>query len=99
MRLFIVRLEIKPEAVEEFAEARDKLLAVLEKEKPNGIRYTWCAGVEKTMFVGLLELADGIENPLLGLEAGKEFLANLQRWVTRPPIREEFTVLGTYSAE
>lgn len=97
MPMFIVRLEIKAEALQEFADAREKLLAALEEEKPRGIRYTLCTDTEKTRFVGLLELADGIENPLPGLEAGKEFLANVPRWVVAPPIREELTVLGTYS--
>ena len=99
IRVLIVRLKIKEEALQEFATARNRLLAVLEQEKPKGIRYTWCKGAEETSFTGLLELGDDIENPLPGVAAGKEFLAGLQRWVAAPPVREELTVLGTYSAQ
>jgi len=98
MRVLMIRLEIKAEALQEFTTARDKVLAALEEKQPTGIRYTWCAGAEKTSFVGLVEIQDGVENPLPGLEAGKEFLANLPRWVAAPAVREELTVLGTYSA-
>lgn len=98
MRVLTVRLEIQAEALQEFTVARDKVLTALEEKQPKGIRYTWCAGAEKTSFVGLVEVEDGVENPLPGMEAGKEFLANLQHWVAAPPVREALTVIGTYSS-
>ena len=46
--------------------------------------------------MGWLELDEAIENPLPGMEAGREFMRNLQSWVAEPPVREELSVVGSY---
>jgi hypothetical protein len=96
MRMLMARFQIKEDAIEAFTEARDKLLLALSQEKPKGIRYLWSALPDRASFVGLLELEDGVENPLPSMEAGKEFLNNLLGWVASPPVREEWKVVGIY---
>jgi small-conductance mechanosensitive channel len=49
-------------------------------------------------FLGLLELDEGVKNPLLDIPAGKEFLENIKNWVVEPPIREELSVVGSYQS-
>ncbi|MGA7155846.1 MAG: hypothetical protein WBY53_03315 [Acidobacteriaceae bacterium] len=95
-RLLMAQFTIKEEVLQDFQAARDKILSALSQERPKGVRYTWCVMPDERSFMGLLELDEGIENPLPNLEAGKEFMQHIRGWVAAPPIREERTVVGSY---
>jgi hypothetical protein len=47
-------------------------------------------------FLALLELEEGVDNPLPGIAAAEEFQENLRNWVVEPPIWEELEVGGWY---
>lgn len=96
MRVLTAQFKIKVEALQDFEAAREKILAAPAHDRPKGVRYTWCVMPDGTSFVGWLELEEGIENPLSGMEAGKEFMKNIQGWVAAPPTREELSVIGSY---
>lgn len=96
MRVLMAQFKIKVEALQDFEAARDKILTALAHEQPKGVRYTWCAMPDGTSFVGWLELEEDAENPLPGMEAGKEFMKSIQGWVAGPPTREELSVIGSY---
>lgn len=96
MRVLMAQFKIKEDSLQAFEAARDKILFALSQEKPKGVRYSWCAMPDGTSFMGWLELDPGIENPLPGMEAGKEFMQHIQSWTAAPPIREELVVVGSY---
>ena len=47
-------------------------------------------------FVALLELEEGVDNPLPGIAAAEEFRENLRNWVVEPRTWEELEVGGSY---
>ena len=96
MRVIMAQFIIKPEALNNFETARDKILAELSLERPKGVRYTWCAVPGSTRFIGWLELDDGAENPLPDMPSGKDFMQNLPSWVAAPPQRQELHLVGSY---
>lgn len=98
MRVLIAQFNIKPESLRDFEAARDKILAELSHLSPKGVRYTWCAIPDSTSFIGWLELGEGIENPLPDMDAGREFMANIQTWAATPPTRQQLRFVGSYSA-
>jgi hypothetical protein len=50
-----------------------KMLAAVERENPEGIRFTSCKLPDGETFVNLLELEEGVDNPLPGIAAAEEF--------------------------
>jgi hypothetical protein len=98
MRVLTIRSKVKQETAAEFEAAIEKLLSAVQQEGPKGIRYTWCKLPDGKTFVGLLELAEGFENPLPGIRAAEEFRENLKNWVIEPPTREELQVVGSYGS-
>lgn len=96
MRVMMAQFKVKAEALEDFEAAREKILAALSEQRPKGVRYTWCGLADGVSFIGWLELGDGVENPLLSMEAGREFMEKMKDWVAAPPTREELRVVGAY---
>ncbi|MGC2398660.1 MAG: hypothetical protein WA510_02695 [Acidobacteriaceae bacterium] len=96
MRVLMAQFKIKPECLEHFEAARERILAALSEERPNGVHYTWCRLSDGQSFTGWLELDPGVENPLPKMAAGQEFMSHIATWVAGPPIREELEVVGSY---
>jgi hypothetical protein len=94
--VLMAQFKIKPDFLEQFEAAREKILSALSRERPSGVNYTWCRLPDGTSFMGWLELGEGVENPLPNMDAGKEFMENIRNWVAGPPIREELNVVGAY---
>ena len=47
-------------------------------------------------FVALLELDDGMDNPVPKVPAFREFQENLKNWLAETPTPEQLTVIGSY---
>jgi hypothetical protein len=52
---------------------------------------------DSATFVILLQLEEGIENPLAAVPEFREFQANLKDWIAEPPTTEQLTVVGSYN--
>jgi hypothetical protein len=96
MRVIRAQFNIRNEHLTAFEAARDKVLSALSDEHPQGVRYTWCRLPTSHTFIGWLELDDGVENPLPGIAAGRQFQENMRSSVVDLPVREELEVIGTY---
>src|SRR4051812_22251038 len=96
MRVLMAQFKIKPESLQQFEAAREKILAALSTEQPDGLHYTWCRLRDGRSFMGWLELDERVENPLPNMPAGQEFMAHISNWIAGPPIREELDVVGAY---
>ena len=47
-------------------------------------------------YLNLLELEDGMENPLPALPEAKAFQEKLKSWLAEPATSEALTVIGSY---
>jgi hypothetical protein len=96
MGLMMVRAEIRPESVGEIEAAGAKLFSALDRERLEGVRYAVCRMPDGVTYLNLLQIDEGIGNPLLALPESREFQANLQGWLARPATAETLTVAGSY---
>jgi len=97
MSVMLLRAEVKPDSVADVEAAVAKLFVALEQAQPEGVRYASCRLADSNTFVILLQLADGIENPLPAVSEFTEFQASLPKWLAKPPVPEQLTVVGSYN--
>jgi hypothetical protein len=98
MTTFAVRVRIKDDAVPAVKTGIEEMISAIEREAPEGVRYAYCQFPDGVSFLALLELADGVENPLPRIAACKKFQDNLPNWIDQhqPPTPEPINVIGSY---
>jgi len=96
MNLLTVRATLKKEHVAEAEAAVRRMFAAIERERLEGIRYASVKLEDGVTFLAMLELEDGVENPLPGLPEAQEFYARLPEWYAEPPEVGPGTLIGSY---
>jgi hypothetical protein len=96
MNFLLVRATVKAEAVSEIEAAGKQIFAALEREQPQGFRYTSCRLPDGVTYVNLWEIDEGATNPLSSLPEARAFQEGLKTWMAEPPIYEQLTVVGSY---
>src|SRR5215831_19321047 len=96
MSVLMIRSKVKAADAAEVEAAAKRLFAALQEAQPRGIRYTSCRLSDGVTYVALLELDEGLENPLPALPEFREFQESLKQWMAEPPIPEPLTVVGSY---
>jgi hypothetical protein len=96
MTITTVRAKVKTEHVAEAEAAVKRMFAAIEREGLEGIRYASVKLEDGVTFLAMLELEDGVENPLFGLAEAQEFYASLPGWYAEPPEVGPGTVIGSY---
>lgn len=99
MTVVMMRANTHPEHADKIEHAAQSMFAAIKEESPDGIRYTAYRVGDAPTFVILLELQDGIENPLPAIAAVRSFQEDLRGgWLAEPPAMEELMVVGEYSS-
>jgi hypothetical protein len=96
MSVLTVRATLKEEHVADAEAAVKRMFAAIERERLEGIRYASVRLEDGVTFLALLEVEDGMENPLAGLPEAQEFYASLPGWHAGPPEVGPATVIGSY---
>ncbi|MEN3359182.1 MAG: hypothetical protein V7637_3164 [Mycobacteriales bacterium] len=96
MSVLMVRSKVKPQYADAIEAAVTKLFAAIVEAQPAGIRYASGKLQDGETYVALLEVAEGLQNPIAGLQAFQDFQAGLREWVAEPPVIEQLTLLGSY---
>jgi hypothetical protein len=96
MSVVTVQAKLKEEHVADAEAAVKRMFAAIEREQLEGIRYASVKLEDGVSFLAVLEVEDGVENPLPGLPEAQEFYAKLPEWYTEPPIFGPGTVVGSY---
>jgi hypothetical protein len=97
MPVVIVSYQVKEDSVPDVEAGIARMMTAIKQAQPPGIRYALAKLPDGVSFVGLLELADGVENPLPTIPAAAEFQGNLAGWVTgEPPVPAPLEVVGSY---
>jgi hypothetical protein len=97
MSVMMVRAEVKADSVADVEAAVTTMFSAIEQAQPKGVRYASCRLGDSATFVILLQVDDGIENPLPTVPEFKEFQENLKNWITQRPVPECLTVVGSYN--
>ncbi|MCO5974410.1 hypothetical protein [Actinoallomurus soli] len=97
MPMLMVRYEVAEENAAEVAAAIDEVFAAVRERQPEGVRYAYLRAVHGTEFVALLELPEGVENPLPGIEAARRLQEVVARCAVGPaPVPRPLDVLGDH---
>jgi hypothetical protein len=98
MTVLMVPYEVKEESVAEVESGVEQMITAIEQEQPKGIRYAIAKLPDGVSFVGILELVDGVDNPLPGIAVAREFQENLRDWVVgEPPAPQPLQMVGSYN--
>lgn len=97
MPVLMVRYQVAEEGAAEVVEAIESAFAAVQAQQPEGIRYAYLRGAGGTEFVALLEVDEGVENPLPGIAAARKLQATVAAWAVGPaPMPQPLDVLGAY---
>jgi hypothetical protein len=96
MTVLIAEAKIKAERVTDLQAAASKMFAAIDEAQPEGVRYAWCLLPDGETFVALVQLEDGVENPIVGLPEYRELQGSVEDWLAGPPKSGPVTVVGSY---
>ena len=96
MTVLMVRSKIKAESAGEVEAAVKAMFAAIEAARPQGVRYASCRLPDGVTYIALLQLEEGVENPLPSVPAFREFQENVKQWLAEPPTPEQLTIIGSY---
>ncbi|CAO5162203.1 ABM domain-containing protein [Frankia sp. AiPs1] len=89
---------MKADKAAEVEAAVKSLFVALEEARPEGIRYTSLRLADGVTYEVLLQIEEGVENPLPKVPEFLRFQENLKGWLAEPPTPEQATVIGDYQA-
>ena len=92
----MIRANVKDESVADVEAAVTTMFSAIEQAEPEGVRYASCRASDGSTFVILLELEEGIDNPLPTVLEFRQFQEGLKDWISGPPVPEQLTVVGSY---
>jgi hypothetical protein len=96
MSVQMVQAKIKAESVADVQAASKKMFAAINTAQPEGIRYASCLLPDGETFVALLQVDDGLENPLPSIPEFREFLEGIEASRAEPANVQPLTVIGSY---
>src|SRR5262249_62050573 len=91
MSVQMVEAKIRTESVADVQAAARKMFAAVNTARPEGIRYASCLLPDGETFVALLQIDNGLENPLPGLPEWREVFAPAQAPPAEPAPRHHRT--------
>ncbi len=96
MSVQMARAKIKPESVAAVRAATEKMFAAINAAQPEGIRYASLLLAEGETFVAIVQVDDGVENPIPGFPEFRELQALVDGSRSEPPSLQALTVVGSY---
>ncbi|QIS10880.1 hypothetical protein [Nocardia arthritidis] len=97
MPQLIIRYAVTEDAgAAEVAAAVESAFQALHAAAPAGVRFTYGRVTGTKDFVALLELDEGVENPLPAIEAARALQATVGKWAVGSPAPVPFELLGSY---
>jgi hypothetical protein len=96
MSVLMIRSKVKAETVPQVEEAARNVFAALQREQPEGIRYSSCRLPDGVTYVVTLAIEEGTNNPLPALPEFQAFQETLKQSLAEPPVAEPLTVIGSY---
>jgi hypothetical protein len=96
MSVLMAQAKIKPEGVADVQAATKKMFAAINAADPEGIRYASVLLPDGETFVALLQVDDGVENPIPGLPEFRELQERVEGSLAEPTGVQPLTVIGSY---
>lgn len=96
MAATLIRAKIKDEHVADVENAAKTMFAAINEAHPAGVRYASYRLDDGVTYVIVLDIQEGIDNPLPSIAAFRAFQEDLKGWLAEPPTPEQLTAVGAY---
>jgi hypothetical protein len=96
MSVHMAQARVKPEHVTDLQAAADKMFAAIDAAQPDGVRYAWSVLADGETFVALVQVDDGLDNPIPRMPEFQELQAQTAKWIAGPAGSQPLTVIGSY---
>jgi hypothetical protein len=96
MEVLMIQSKLQADSVEDVRAAVDKMVAALQAEQPEGVRYGSLLLPDGETLVALLQLDDASRNPLQDLSEYQELLETVEGVRAAPPVVQRWAVTGSY---
>jgi hypothetical protein len=96
MSVLMAKAKIKTEGVADVKAATEKMFAAINAAQPEGIRYASLLLADGQTFVAIVQLDDGLENPVPGFPEFRELQEVVDGSRAEPNTVEQWTVVGSY---
>jgi hypothetical protein len=97
MSVQIVRFTADEADVADVEAAIAAMVAAIHRAEPSGTRFTSWKLADGVTFLNVLELAEGVENPLPGIPECRAYQQKLVQWLAEPPSPQPVSVVGAYA--
>jgi hypothetical protein len=96
MTVQIVRFTVDEADAADVESTIETMIAALHEARPSGTRFASCKLADGVTFLNVLELADGVPNPLPEIPECRAFQQQLPNWTVEPPTPQPVAVIGSY---
>jgi hypothetical protein len=96
MIVHTAQAKIKPEGVADVRAATEKMFAAINAAQPQGIRYASLLLADGETIVAVVQLDEGVENPVRGYPEFRELQGVVDGWRAEPNNIQSLTVMGSY---
>jgi hypothetical protein len=96
MSVLMAQAKIKVESVSDVRAATKKMFAAINAAQPEGIRYASLLLSDGETFVAVVQLDDGLENPIPGFPEFRELQEIVDSSRAEPASVQSSTVIGSY---
>lgn len=96
MTVHAIRAKIRPEAAADVEAAATKVFAALDESRPDGLKYTAGRLADGVTYLILVQVDEGVANPLDALPEYREFVRGLRGWQDGRPEEGPMELVGSY---
>jgi hypothetical protein len=96
MSVQMAQAKIKTESVSDVREATKKMFAAINAAQPEGIRYASLLLADGETFVAMVQVDDGVENPIPRYPEFRELQEIVDSSRAEPTSVQSWSVIGSY---
>ncbi len=96
MSVLMAQAKIKAESVSTVRAATEKMFAAINVVQPEGIRYASLLLSDGETFVAVVQVDDGVDNPITGFPEFRELQEIVDSSRVEPNSVQSWTVIGSY---
>ncbi len=96
MTVLMAQAKLKTDSIAEVRTAAQTLFAAIETAQPEGVRYAWILYPDRETFAALVQVDDGVENPIPALPEFKELQEQIAGSIVEAAQVQPLTVIGSY---
>jgi hypothetical protein len=95
--ILAVQFTVREDNRVEVKSALENMTRAIQREHPAGVRFASCRFPDGLTFLNVLQLDDGVDNPMPGIEECRSFQQSRPKWAVGPaPTPQSVSAIGSY---